>query len=200
MKCANPGKAEDWTSDERDRRAMEGVSVARVDVVDGATVSEPVPRRRRHLHLPHRPVVVPAPIVEHRRASVRHISLWSVTRMALAFWSCIGVVFAIASLVLWGMLSAMGVIGNIESLIGQLTDNKHFHLAAGGMMFGGFVGLIAFVCLATVATVGAALFYNLLAYVTGGLKVDVRAVRRVGDQQSGFSALNNGQADDTVVL
>jgi hypothetical protein len=200
MKCAKPGKAEDGTSDERGRRAIEGVRVAGVDVVDGATVSESVPPWNRHLHLPHRPVVVPAPVVENHRASVRHISLWSVTRMALAFWTCIGLVFAVAALVLWGMLSAMGVIDNVESLIGQLTNDTHFHLAASAIVFGGFLSLIAFVCLATLATVGAALFYNLLAYITGGLKLDMRAIQSTGDQQAGLSARNNGQADDTVVL
>jgi hypothetical protein len=120
--------------------------------------------------------------------------------MALAFWASIGVVFAVAALMLWGMLSAMGVIDNVESLIGQLTDDSHFHLAAGGMVFGGGLVLVAFVCLATVATVGAALFYNCLAYITGGLELEVRAVEHTNDQQAGLAALNNGQADDTVVL
>ena len=120
--------------------------------------------------------------------------------MALAFWSCIAIMFGVTALVLWGMLSAMGVIDNIESLIGQLTSDSQFHLAAGELVFGGVVVLLAFICVATVVTVGAALFYNVLAYVTGGLKVDLRTIEVVGDQQTDASSSSNGQADDTVVL
>jgi hypothetical protein len=174
--------------------------VARVEVVDGATVAEPVPRRRLHLHRSHRPVVVTRPVPRDRTGVVRHISLWSVTRMALAFWTGMAIFLAVTALVLWGMLSAMGVIGNIESLFGQLTDDAHFHLAVGDVVVGGTLGLCAFVCIATVITVGAAAFYNVLASLTGGLEVELRASPIESDQQAVEPVRSNGQADDTVVL
>jgi hypothetical protein len=145
-------------------------------------------------------VAVSAPVSRVRTASVRHVSLWSVTKLALAVWTSIAILFGVTALVLWGMLSAMGVIGNIESFIGQLTGDSHFHLVAGGVMFGGTLAGCAFVCIATVITIAAAAFYNLLAFLTGGLEIDLRTTSRETDQQTVEPVRNNGQADDTVVL
>ena len=174
--------------------------MARVDVVHGPTIARPEPKRRLHLHRSPRPVVVAPTVAEERTATVGHISLWSVTRMALAFWTGIGIFLAVTALVLWGMLSAMGIIDNIESFIAQLTDESQFHVVWSDVFVVGTLVLVAFVCIATVITVAMAAFYNLLAYITGGCEIDLRKTEREVDQQAGASVRSSGHADDTVVL
>lgn len=107
-------------------------------------------------------------------AVVSRLTLWSVAKVALAFWSCIGVFLFAATFLVWEILVVMGVVGNVERFVGQLVDDKSFHVVPAALFTSVFFVLCAFVIAATAMTIVAGSFYNLLASTIGGVRVHVR--------------------------
>ena len=105
---------------------------------------------------------------------IARVSLMSVAKLALAFWSAVGVFILCASAVVYTVLNALGIVGNVERFAADLTSNKHFHLVSVQLfLFVLFVTLM-FVAIATALTLVGAAFYNLLAHMCGGIRIATR--------------------------
>jgi small neutral amino acid transporter SnatA (MarC family) len=119
------------------------------------------------------PRAVPLDVVVRREACIQRLSLWSVAKLALAFWTCIGVLMVSATLLAWQMLRAMGVVGNTEGFVADLTSEKHFHFVPGQLMLAALLVTSAFVLAMTTLTLVGASFYNLLSRIMGGIEVEL---------------------------
>ncbi len=106
-----------------------------------------------------------------RDAVVARVTLWSVAKVALAFWTCIGIFVFAATFLMWQLLVVTGFVGNVERFVGQLTDDKTFHIQAAPLFASVFFIVCAFVIAATTMTIVAGSFYNLLASTIGGVRV-----------------------------
>ncbi len=113
------------------------------------------------------------------KAEIARVSATSVLRVAALFWACAGATFFATLYALWFMLSTTGAITNFEHFVDDATGLKSFHVMSGTLLLALGLAVLVFVCIATVMTVAAALFYNALAALTGG--VQVRAVVPAGN-------------------
>lgn len=104
------------------------------------------------------------------RRVVRKIDVWTVLKMSLLFYLCVFLVFLIAGVLLWNIAEAFNVITNVEKFVQSLFDLASFTFrpmvvleasaGAGGIL----------VLLGTGANVLAALLYNLISDVVGGVQ------------------------------
>jgi len=70
---------------------------------------------------------------------------------------------------------AFGAVGNVEKFIGDLFNNRNFHLISWAVLRTMTLVGLAFVCVATVITVLTVALYNLFAEVFGGNRLPVGA-------------------------
>lgn len=106
-------------------------------------------------------------------AVVARVTLWSIAKMALAFWTCIGTALFAMTFLVWEVLVAMGIVDNVENFVGDLLDEKNFHIVTGALFFSVLLVVCAFVIAATTMTIVAGSFYNLLASTIGGIRLRV---------------------------
>jgi hypothetical protein len=139
--------------------------VARVEpiAVDALGPATPQPRA----------VPEPAVVELHRRLTLRRVSLWSVAKIALAFWTCVGVFAMTAAFLSWQTLRATGVVGNIEAFVGDLTTDNQFHFVPAQLMLAAVLATSAFVLAMTTLSVVGASFFNLMSRVMGGVDVEL---------------------------
>jgi len=116
----------------------------------------------------------PRQVYERRYVqTIRSVDLWSVLKVSICFYLCALIVMLVASVMLWWIASAAGVISSVESFIGELVSNKDFRLLSWQVLRAAtLIGLVG-VCILTVLTVLAAAFYNLFSELLGGVEVTV---------------------------
>jgi Transmembrane domain of unknown function (DUF3566) len=114
-------------------------------------------------------------VVQGRRVRrvVRRIDAWSVFKLSLLFYLCICLVLLIAGVILWNVASAFNVIHNVEKFIKSLFDLQTFKFQPSAILEASVLGSALLVVLGTGANVLAAVFYNLMADVIGGVQVIV---------------------------
>jgi hypothetical protein len=114
-------------------------------------------------------------VVQGRRVRrvVRRIDAWSVFKLSLLFYLCICLVLLIAGVILWNVASAFNVIHNVEKFIKSLFDLQTFKFQPTAILEASVLGSLLLVVLGTGANVLAAVFYNLMADVIGGVQVIV---------------------------
>jgi hypothetical protein len=122
-----------------------------------------------------------------QRGELTRVSLPSVARVAIAFWTCVGALIAGGLLALTAFLSAAGAIDKVESFVADLTGADEFRIMSGSILVALLLLVAAFVIVATTLSVAAAAFYNVMSHFTGGIEITLT-------QQVG-SAANNGHAD-----
>src|ERR1700757_3337554 len=77
------------------------------------------PKRRR--------IATPRQVYERRYVqTIRNVDLWSVLKVSICFYLCALIVLLVAGVILWWIASAAGVVGSVESFVGQLVGNKDF--------------------------------------------------------------------------
>jgi len=116
--------------------------------------------------------------VRNRRL-VRRVDVWSVLKVSFIFYLCVLVAMLAAGVVLWNVAAAFGVINTVDKLVRSLFALTSFRLhpltaLAWGSAIGGlfcFLGLLF--------NVAAAVLYNLISDVMGGIQVIV-----VGDEDA----------------
>ena len=116
-----------------------------------------------------------APARPERRyvQTIHSIDIWSVCKMSVVFYLCALIVALCAGVVLWWIAVAFGAVGNVEKFIGDLFNNRNFHLISWAVLRTMTLVGLAFVCVATVITVLTAALYNLFAEVFGGIEVTI---------------------------
>ncbi len=121
-----------------------------------------------------RRVVSPRQVYERRYVqTVRSVDLWSVLKVSICFYLCALIVLLTASVMLWWIASAAGVIHNVENFVGDLVNNKDFKFLSWEVLRAATLIGLVIVCILTVVTVLAAAFYNLFSELLGGVEVTV---------------------------
>ena len=107
------------------------------------------------------------------KRTVRHLNVWTVFKVSLAFYFMLLVAVVVASVMLWYVANAFGSIQTIEKSVRTLFDLSKFTIRPGQVLkytaIGG--GILAF-C-GTFANVLAAFMYNLISDLVGGVRFDV---------------------------
>jgi Transmembrane domain of unknown function (DUF3566) len=93
--------------------------------------------------------------------------------MSLIFYLCVLVVLLIAATVLWNVAEAAGTIKQLDKLVRSLFALSKFQLHPVTALEWGSAFLGAWCLLGVLANVVAALLYNLLSDLVGGIKVVV---------------------------
>ena len=112
---------------------------------------------------------------DHSRRLVRHIDTLTVFKVSLMFYLFILVVVVIAGVLLWNIAAAFGFLNSIEKSVKTLFDYTAFTLHPGPVLEYTVAGGAALALVGTLANVLAALLYNLIADVVGGVQVVVMA-------------------------
>jgi hypothetical protein len=94
-------------------------------------------------------------------------------KLSFLFYLCVLLVVLIAGIVLWNIATAVGAVTSIEKFIKSLFDLNSFTLHPGVILEASAAGGIILVILATGINVLAALLYNLISDVVGGVQVIV---------------------------
>jgi hypothetical protein len=116
----------------------------------------------------------PRQVYERRYVqTIRSVDLWSVLKVSICFYLCALIVTLVASVMLWWIASAAGVISSVESFVGDLVSNKSFRFLSWEVLRAATLIGLVIVCILTVLTVLAAAFYNLFAELLGGVEVTV---------------------------
>ncbi len=104
---------------------------------------------------------------------VRRVDAWSVFKVALVFWAVAYAVALVASVLLWNLADTTGTIANIEGFVKELFALDTFELQ-GDVIFRAAMWLGAVLALAgTAASVVAAILFNLITDLVGGIRVTV---------------------------
>jgi hypothetical protein len=104
---------------------------------------------------------------------VRRIDTWTVLKVSLVFYLCVFVVVLISGVVLWNVAQAFNFTHDIEKSIKTLFGYNTFTLHPGPMFEYTVLGGIVLTVVGTLVNVLAALVYNLIADVVGGVQVIV---------------------------
>ena len=104
------------------------------------------------------------------RRVVRKIDVWTVLKMSILFYLCVFLVFMVAGVVLWNIADAFNVIKSVEKFIRSIFDLQKFTFRPSAVLQSAVLGGGVLVLLATGANVLAALLYNLISDVVGGVQ------------------------------
>ncbi len=106
------------------------------------------------------------------RRIVRRVDAWSVLKVSLIFYVCGYVVTIIAGVLLWNAAVRFDVVENVENFIEELGWS-HFEflpdvILRQALLIGGILVVVA-----TGLTVLAAVLFNLISDLVGGIRVTV---------------------------
>jgi uncharacterized membrane protein len=102
---------------------------------------------------------------------VRKVAPWSVLKLSFLFYLCIMAVIMGAMIILYGVLGAIGAIGNVEDLIRELFSDETFQIHGDWLFARGLTVGLVMVVLWTLINVFVAFLYNLLSDIVGGIEV-----------------------------
>ena len=128
---------------------------------------------------PSAPAAPARPVTRGRRArlTLRRIDPWSVFLYSVVASIFLGVALLVAVAVMYGVLSGLGVLDSVNTLIGDVTSDPSDPTATTSIFgFGRVMSIAAVVAaldvvlLTALSTLGAFL-YNLCASLTGGIEV-----------------------------
>lgn len=102
------------------------------------------------------------------------VDLWSVMKLSLAFYVSAMFVMLVATVALWMIADAAGIIGSIEKFFGDLLSAKDFTFLSAEVLRGAILIALVVVALAVVVTVVAASFFNIFAELFGGLEMTIK--------------------------
>lgn len=108
------------------------------------------------------------------RVQIRKVNPWSVLRFSLLFYFCLMLVALLGLAILWGILSAAGVLDSVAELltdVGFGDRQGNFQFDTGYIFRTLFlIGLISTILWAAFTLV-VAFLYNLIADLVGGIEV-----------------------------
>lgn len=107
------------------------------------------------------------------RRIVRRIDTWTVLKVSVVFYLCVLLVVVIAGVVLWNIAAALGFIHSIDKSIRTLFDYNKFTLHPLAVLAYTLAGGMGLVIVGSVVNVLAAMVYNLIADIAGGVQVVV---------------------------
>lgn len=140
------------------------------------TLSRPNARRRGKQKRTKQPApggLVPGARPRRVRRVIRRIDAWTVLRVSALFYASLLVVWLVAGVVLWLAATVTGVMDNIDTFIAKLFALQSFHFSVAQVLRGSVLGGVVLVALGTGVNVVAAVLYNLVADVVGGVEITV---------------------------
>jgi transmembrane protein DUF3566 len=123
------------------------------------------------------------------RVTVRHVDVWTVFRVSLIFYLLVLVVIVVASVLLWYAADDFGSLASLEKSIRTLFDLKTFTLHPGTVAAYVSVAGIVLTVAGTLANVLAAVTYNLICDVVGGVRIEVESPSGPDSQRGSRSRL-----------
>ena len=116
-----------------------------------------------------------APAEKQVRLNLVYVDLWAAVKVSALVSATVSISVFLVVLLSWSLLSAVGVIGALEGIVGDILGDGGGAIVAllsfGQVALLGFVGaLINFVSLTVLGSLSAIL-YNVIAKLTGGLTV-----------------------------
>jgi hypothetical protein len=105
--------------------------------------------------------------------TVRHLNVWTVAKVSFVFYLLFFGAVVVASVMLWYVANAVGAVQSIEKSVKTLFDLKQFTLhpaqvAAYTSAGGGVLAIVG-----TLGNILAALMYNLISDLVGGIRFQV---------------------------
>jgi hypothetical protein len=107
------------------------------------------------------------------RRRVRHLDVWTVAKVSFVFYLLILVAVVAASVMLWYVANAVGSIQSIEKSVKTLFDLSKFTLHPKSVAIYTSIGGGILAITGTIANILAALMYNLISDLVGGIRFDV---------------------------
>lgn len=102
---------------------------------------------------------------------MRRLDTWTVFKVSMLFYLCMGLIVLLAGVVLWNVAVGSGTLNNVEKFVRTLLDLKTFKLHPHTILRYGAVIVGLLVLAGTFINVVAALMYNLISDVVGGIQV-----------------------------
>jgi hypothetical protein len=116
-----------------------------------------------------------APAAKQVRLNLVYIDVWAAVKVSSLFAVAISLALFITLLLTWVLLNAVGVIGALEGVVGDILGEGGGAVLAlfsfGQVVLLGFVGALINVVSLTVLGSLWAILYNVVARLTGGLTV-----------------------------
>lgn len=107
----------------------------------------------------------------HARVVIRKLGPWSVFKMSVIFYVCVMLIMLGAGVILYGMLSAMGLIDSLEDLANELGFGPGFTVHGDWLFVRGMWYGVALVVVGSIVNVFVAFLYNLISDLVGGVEV-----------------------------
>ena len=107
------------------------------------------------------------------RRLIRRIDTWTVFKVSLIFYLLMVIILLVAGVVTWSVGEHLGFIGDIQKSVRSLADDKKFIFHGTVALKYAAVGGVVLGLLGTLFNTVAAMLYNLLSDVIGGLQVVV---------------------------
>lgn len=111
--------------------------------------------------------------VRRVRHVIRSVDAMTVLKFSGLFYLSLYIVLLVAGIVLWSVASVFGVIDNIEDFTKELFGFEQFSFRAGVILRGSLAGGLIVVLIGTGMNLLAAVLYNLIADVVGGVEVSI---------------------------
>lgn len=109
------------------------------------------------------------PAATNRRVALRRIDPWSVLKFSLVFYLALLVVVLLALVVFWTSIERVGLIDALLAFLGELQLTVAIN--PGNLLRAAFFIGVIHVIIGSALNVVAALLYNLVAEVLGGLRL-----------------------------
>ncbi len=107
------------------------------------------------------------------RRLVRHIEPWSVLKVSVILYFCIWVIMLFVGVTLWNLAENSGLVSNVENFVVELFALESFKINADQIFRIAAVGGLVMVVAGSGLTVLAAVLFNLISDVTGGVRLTV---------------------------
>ena len=105
------------------------------------------------------------------RRIVRRVELWSVLKLSMILYLCLWAVLLVAALILWNAVDSTGLIERIEAFVTQIFGLDSFAFDPGEIFRVYALASLVMAFLATVFNVMAAILFNLISELVGGLRI-----------------------------
>jgi hypothetical protein len=138
---------------------------------EGTPVATPTTSPTRADERPRRRSQPRRPRARQARVMIRKVGPWSVLKLSLLFYLCVMAVIVGAFVILYGILSAVGLIDSLTSLIRQLGFGEDFEINGDWLFSRGIAVGIAMAILWSLINVFVAFLYNLISDLVGGIEV-----------------------------
>ena len=107
------------------------------------------------------------------RRLVRHVEPWSVLKVSLVLYFCAWAIMLFVGVTLWNLAVNSGLVADVENFVVDLFALESFKINADQIFRIAAVGGLVLVLAGSGLTVLAAVLFNLISDVTGGVRLTV---------------------------